>query len=122
MKINITNQYKRVTEMNAYEKMLKGIKHVLDNCTAYRVSKDLNINARTINRYQNGTSPIENMSLETAGKIYNYYTKNKERLEMKKYDLTSYGFGVGSEIQVENGVIEELARFYNRKEDMIQRQ
>src|SRR5690625_2108330 len=73
MKINITNQYKRVTEMNAYEKMLKGIKHVLDNCTAYRVSKDLNINARTINRYQNGTSPIENMTLETAGKIYNYY-------------------------------------------------
>jgi len=59
--------------MNAYEEMLKGIKHVLDNCTAYRVSKDLNINARTINRYQNGTSPIENMSLSTAKKIYEYY-------------------------------------------------
>lgn len=59
--------------MNAYKEMMKGIEWVFENRTAYRVAKDINVNARTINRYQNGTSPIGNMTFETAGKIYNYY-------------------------------------------------
>lgn len=59
--------------MNAYEEMKKGIQWVLDNRTSYRVAKDLGVNNRTINRYQNGTTELEAMTLETAGKIYNYY-------------------------------------------------
>ena len=61
--------------MNAYEDMLEGVRWVLKNQTAYRVAKNLGINARTINRYQNGETPIENMTLATAEKIYNYYLK-----------------------------------------------
>lgn len=64
--------------MNAYNEMVKGIEWVLNNCTSYQVAKDLDINNRTINRYQNGTSPIENMALGTAKKIYNYYKRIKK--------------------------------------------
>lgn len=67
--------------MNAYEEMMKGIKWVLDNCTSYQVSKDLNITNRSINRYQNGTSPIENMTLKTAGLLYNYYLKEMKKMK-----------------------------------------
>lgn len=67
--------------MNAHEEMIKGIEWILENRTAYRVAKDLEINARTINRYQNGETPLENMSLKTAGKIYNYY---KEQMKVNK--------------------------------------
>lgn len=65
--------------MNAYEETLKGVRWVLDNCTSYRVAKDLGINNRTINRYQNGESPIENMKAETLGLIYNYYLKEASK-------------------------------------------
>lgn len=65
--------------MNVYKEMVKCVQWVLDNRTSYRVSKDLGINARTVNRYQNKETPIENMTLATAEKIYNYYLK-----EMKK--------------------------------------
>src|SRR5690625_1832267 len=93
--------------MNAYEEMLKSIKHVLDNCTAYRVSKDLNINARTINRYQNGTSRIENMSLETAGKIYNFYK------EMDKMYINLNYIGLDGKIEVDAKVIERLHSLFD---------
>lgn len=100
--------------MNAYNELLKGIKYVLDNCTAYRVSKDLNINARTINRYQNGTSPIGNMSLETAGKIYDYYIKNKERLKMME---------IVNEIRKKyrvDGEDERYVEYYETEEEIIE--
>lgn len=59
--------------MNAYKETLRGVQWVLDNCTSYQVAKDLNINARTVNRYQNGETPVGNMKAETMGLIYNYY-------------------------------------------------
>lgn len=59
--------------MNAYEEMSKGVRWVLENCTSYRVAKDLNISNRTVNRYQNKETPIENMTLATAERLYNYY-------------------------------------------------
>lgn len=67
--------------MNAFDEVEKGIQYVLDNRTSYRVAKDLDIQNRTINRYQNGETPLENMSLKTAKLIYNYY---KELNKMKK--------------------------------------
>ena len=66
---------------NAFEKVREGIQWVLDNQTSYRVAKDLGINNRTINRYQNGETPIGNMTIVTAEKIYNYYL---EVMEMEK--------------------------------------
>lgn len=62
--------------MNAYNEMEKGIKHVLSNYSSYRVAKDLKINNRTVNRYQNEETPLENMTLKTAKSLYNYYLKS----------------------------------------------
>lgn len=62
---------------NAYKEMEKGIKYVLKNYSSYRVAKDLNINNRTVNRYQNEETPIENMTLKTAKSLYEYYLENK---------------------------------------------
>lgn len=59
--------------MNAYKELEFGIKWVLYTCTSYEVAKELGIQNRTINRYQNNTSPLENMTLGTAKKIYDYY-------------------------------------------------
>src|SRR5690625_3725871 len=73
--------------MNAYNELEKGIKYVLDNCTSYQVAKDLNIPNRTINRYQNGTTDIENMQLKTAKKIYEYY---KEEIKMRTWERNGY--------------------------------
>lgn len=64
--------------MNHYNKTIDGIRWVLDNCTSYQVAKDLGINNRTVNRYQNGETPIENMTLSTAQKLYNYYVSKNE--------------------------------------------
>lgn len=63
--------------LNAYQKLTEGVQWVLDNCTSYQVAKDLGINNRTVNRYQNGTSEIEKMSLDTAAKLYAYYLQQK---------------------------------------------
>lgn len=70
---------------NAFKEVEKGVKWVLDNCTSYQVAKDLGINNRTVNRYQNGESPLENMTFGTAEKLYNYYLK--ERGKMKDYRI-----------------------------------
>lgn len=74
---------------DAYDQLEKGLKWVMDNCTSYQVAKDLGINNRTINRYQNGESPLENMSLKTAKLIYNYYLKEMERLG-PKYTVSAF--------------------------------
>lgn len=78
--------------MNDFEKVIKAIKRILDTRTSYEVSKALGVPNRTINRYQNGTTPIENMTLGTAEKIYNYYE------------------GV---IKVENETLEQAIRDFN---------
>lgn len=63
---------------NAFKEVEKGIKWVLGNCTSYQVAKDLGINNRTVNRYQNGESPLQNMTFGTVEKLYNYYLKERE--------------------------------------------
>lgn len=58
---------------NDYERMIEGIQWVLDNCSSYQVAKALGVPNRTVNRYQNGTTPLSNMTLGTAKKLYEYY-------------------------------------------------
>lgn len=72
--------------MDAYNETLRGVRWVLDKCTSYQVAKDLEINNRTINRYQNGESPIRNMKAETLGLIYNYYLKERMEMNMESLD------------------------------------
>lgn len=74
----------------------QGIQWVIDNCTSYQVAKDLKINPRTINRYQNGETPLENMTLGTAEKVYNYYLKELDAMERE--ELFSRGLAVLNKI------------------------
>lgn len=62
------------------ENIRKGVQWVLDHRTSYQVAKDLGITNRTINRYQNGESPIDNMTFGTAEKIYNYYLREMDKM------------------------------------------
>ncbi len=109
--------------MNAYEEVMEKVQWVLDNYTSYRVAQALGINARTINRYQNGESPVENMKAETLGKIYNYYLdQQKETVNMNKikqaieYGLNEDLIKALTEEETIDAAIEELAEMYEGSE------
>lgn len=74
-----------------YKEMLEGIEWVLATRSSYRVARSLNINNRTINRYQNGETPIENMTLGTAKKIYNYYLKEMDGMNQMVREMVKDG-------------------------------
>lgn len=78
----------RTGKMNAYNEMLHCIEWVLRTKSSYQVAKDLGINNRTANRYQNGETPIENMTLKTAKAFYNYY-KGEFEMENKINEIIS---------------------------------
>jgi len=78
--------------MNDFEKVVKAIKRVLDTRTSYEVAKALGVPNRTINRYQNGTTPLENMTIATARKIYEYYEKEVKRVEIETLDKAIEAF------------------------------
>ena len=90
--------------MDAYEQLLDGVQWVLDHCTSYQVAKDLGINNRTINRYQNGTSPVEKMSLNTAKKIYSYYMEVVKVGE--KVDVYTEEYYLGKEMDASEIIME----------------
>lgn len=100
---------------NAYNELVKGIMYVLDNCTSYQVAKDLGIANRTINRYQNGTTDIEKMSLKTAKMIYEYYLKLKEEMKMKTLNYSGFEYNdkqVELEMKVKN--FEDVLNVYEK--------
>lgn len=66
--------------------MRKEIEELLRSETAYRIAKDLGINARTVNRYQNGESPIDNMTFQTAEKLYQYFMETRGGRTMAKFE------------------------------------
>ncbi|MDW0113751.1 hypothetical protein QT711_11185 [Sporosarcina saromensis] len=76
--------------MSAYEKLVKGVQWILDNRTSYQIAKDLGINNRTANRYQNGETPISNMTLATAEKLYNYYLEEMGKMEKVTFEGIEY--------------------------------
>ena len=45
--------------------------------TAYKIAKELSVQPLTIQKYINGERKIENMTLATAEKLYEYYIKIK---------------------------------------------
>ena len=72
--------------MNAYKEMVSCIEWVFNNRTSYRIAQELGIANRTANRYQNGETPLENMTLKTAKLFYDYY-KGEFEMEKKINDL-----------------------------------
>lgn len=71
--------------MNDFDKVMRRIQRVLKTRSSYEVAKALEVNNRTINRYQNGTTPLENMTIGTALKIYEYY-EEMIKMEMETLD------------------------------------
>ncbi|MBO1213754.1 helix-turn-helix domain-containing protein [Staphylococcus nepalensis] len=59
--------------MNAITEIYQTIEHLLDSkITAYQIEKDTGISRAKIGRLKNGKNNLDNLSLETAGKLYEY--------------------------------------------------
>lgn len=57
--------------------IIENIRKLLNgDTTAYKIAKDLNMNSTTLQRYITGERKIENMTLELAEKLNEYYIKN----------------------------------------------
>ena len=65
------------------DKIIKEIEDLFNSdITDYRISKDSGVALSMIQNYRNGNRKVENMTLKTAKKLYEY----KERLDMRNYD------------------------------------
>lgn len=59
--------------------MIKEIEELLNgNITAYKLGKETNLNINMLQKYISGERKIENMTLKTAEKLYEYYIKTKK--------------------------------------------
>lgn len=55
------------------EKIIKEIEDLFNsNLTDYRIAKDTRIALSMIQNYRNGSRKVENMTLKTAKKLYEY--------------------------------------------------
>lgn len=59
--------------MNAINEVYQTIQKLLDSeITAYQIEKDTGISRAKIGRLKNGKNDLNNLSLESAGKLYKY--------------------------------------------------
>ena len=59
--------------MNAINEIYQTIQKLLDSeITAYQIEKDTGISRAKIGRLKNGKNDLNNLSLETASKLYEY--------------------------------------------------
>ncbi|MBF7029746.1 Trp family transcriptional regulator [Staphylococcus kloosii] len=59
--------------MNAINEVYQTIKRLLESeITAYQIEKDTGISRAKIGRLKNGKNDLNNLSIETAGKLYEY--------------------------------------------------
>lgn len=54
------------------------IKQLLEETTAYKLGKDLNVSRQNLNYYKQGTYSLDKMTIELATKLQNYYNENKK--------------------------------------------
>lgn len=116
--------------MNAHNEVMQGIQWALDNRTSYRIANDLDLTARASARYKSGESDVKNMSLDMAGKLYNYAVqeKRKEADELNKIEeiikgiesfelelSTEYDF---DERQFQDGANETYISYRVKNEDL----
>ena len=62
--------------MDNLEEIKETIKKALTENTGYRLSKETGISLSVIQRFQNGTSDMDNMKLSTAERIYRFAKKS----------------------------------------------
>lgn len=59
--------------MDAIKEIYRTIKRLLESeITAYQIEKDTGISRAKIGRLKNGKNDLNNLTLETAGKLYEY--------------------------------------------------
>lgn len=60
------------------------VRQVLGQFSGYEIAKNTGLKPQMINRYQNGQSEIENMTLKVANAIMEFANNRKEDIKMKR--------------------------------------
>lgn len=63
---------------------LEIVRQVLGQFSGYEIAKNTGLKPQMINRYQNGQSEIENMTLKVANAIMEFANNRKEDIKMKR--------------------------------------
>jgi len=96
---------------------------LMSDISNYKISKEVGIAQTTLGDYTTGKSKLGNMKLDHAMKLYEYYTKNEEEINMS-YALKQFkgialpgswelaGMEVITGLDDTNEIIEEMARLY----------
>lgn len=63
---------------------LEIVRQVLGQFSGYEIAKNTGLKPQMINRYQNGQSEIENMTLKVANAIMEFSNNRKEDIKMKR--------------------------------------
>nr|DAP23827.1 MAG TPA: DNA-binding protein [Caudoviricetes sp.] len=63
---------------------LEIVRQVLGQFSGYEIAKNTGLKPQMINRYQNGQSEIENMTLKVANAIMEFANSRKEDIKMKR--------------------------------------
>lgn len=96
---------------------------LMSDISNYKISKEVGIAQTTLGDYTTGKSKLGNMKLDHAMKLYEYYTKNEEEINMS-YALKQIkgialpgswelaGMEIITELDDTNEIVEEMARLY----------
>lgn len=101
---------------------------LMSDISNYKISKEVGIAQTTLGDYTTGKSKLGNMKLDHAMKLYEYYTKNEEEINMsyalkqfKEVELPGSWELAGMEIITglddTNEIVEEMARLYVEEQD-----
>lgn len=63
---------------------LEIVRQVLGQFSGYEIAKNTGLKPQMINRYQNGQSELENMTLKVANAIMEFANNRKEDIKMKR--------------------------------------
>lgn len=97
---------------------------LMSDISNYKISKEVGIAQTTLGDYTTGKSKLGNMKLDHAMKLYEYYTKNEEEIEMmniinqfKEVALPGSWELAGMEVITGLDDVEEMARLYVEEQD-----
>lgn len=100
------------------DKIIKEIEDLFNSdITDYRISKDSGVALSMIQNYRNGNRKVENMTLKTAKKLYEY--KKETTKENKKMLKLSFNYkGKVKEVYSDNldGVVREAFEYFKNDE------
>lgn len=75
------------------DKIIKEIEELLNSdVTDYRISKDSGVALSMIQNYRNGNRKVENMTLKTAKKLYDYIKDRKRRSKSNELLKLTFSF------------------------------